>query len=260
MRFFKNFFPYLLPIFVAGAYVFLYAPILVLVVFSFNSVAFPYHWVSFSTKWYVDLFQSPEIWEVTKNSLIVACTSSMLSLLMALLFVFYGVQTKLRSAEFIFYINILIPEIVLALGLLIFFTYCSVPLGLITLIVGHTVLGLGFAVPILSNRFAEVDYSIIEAAYDLGATLNQTFLKIIVPMLMPALVAAGLLVFIISLDDFLISFFCAGGSAQTLSLYIFSMIRSGISPTINALSTLLLLVSSTIVLLFSLLKVKTRVF
>jgi spermidine/putrescine transport system permease protein len=128
------------------------------------------------------------------------------------------------------------------------------------LIAGHTVLGLGFSIPMISARFAEFDYSIIEASLDLGATLNQTFMRIVIPMLLPTIVAAGLLVFIISLDDFLISFFCVGSGTQTLSLYIFSMIRSGISPTINALSTLLLLASSIVVLFFSLLQVKTRIF
>ena len=180
--------------------------------------------------------------------------------MMSLLFVFYGAQSKIRSMEVLFYINLMIPEILLALSLLVLFTYCSIPLGLITLIVGHTLLGLGFAVPMISACFAEIDYSVIEASFDLGATLNQTFFRVIVPVLMPAMVAAGLLVFIISFEDFLISFFCAGSSAQTLSLYIFAMIRSGVSPTINALSTLLLLLSSAVVLLFSVLKVRTRIF
>jgi spermidine/putrescine transport system permease protein len=241
-------------------YTFLYAPIVVLIIFSFNSVAFPYRWVEFSTHWYQELFQSTEIWQVTKNSLIVASASSILSMILALLFVFYGTQSRLRSSGFLFYINLMVPEIILALGLLILFTYCSVPFGLTTLICGHTVLGLGFAVPMISARFSEVDYSVIEASLDLGASLNQTFFRVIIPILIPALIAAGLLVFIISLDDFLISFFCAGSTAQTLSLYIFAMIRTGISPTINALSTILLLISSTVVLLFSFLQVKARLF
>lgn len=260
VKVYNRFFNYLYPLFIFSVYTFLYAPIVVLIIFSFNSVAFPYRWVGFSTQWYVELFQSNEILQATKNSLIVACTSSLLSMLLALLFVFYGAQSKIRSSEFLFYINLMVPEIILALGLLILFTYCKVQLGLITLIAGHTVLGLGFAIPMISARFAEIDYSVVEASLDLGATLNQTFVRVIIPMLMPVMIAVGLLVFIISLDDFLISFFCAGSTAQTLSLYIFAMIRSGISPTINALSTILLLTSSLIVLLFSFLQVKVRLF
>ena len=250
---------FLFPLFVAAVYTFLYLPIVVLVIFSFNSVAFPYRWVSFSWQWYYELLQSSEIWYAAQNSLIVASASVFLSLSLSLLLVFYTARSRMRSFDVLFYINLLIPEIIFALGLLTLFVFFSIPLGLITLIAGHTILGLGFCVPLLSAQFAQLDYNIIEASYDLGASLNQTFFRIVVPVLMPALVAAGLLVFIISLDDFLVSFFCAG-SSTTLSLYIFAMIRSGVSPTINALSTILLFASSLIVLLFSLLKVRTRIF
>jgi spermidine/putrescine transport system permease protein len=229
-------------------------------IFSFNNVAFPYQWVGFTLKWYQELFQSPIVWDAFKNSLIVASSSMVLSLVMGVLLVFYSAQSRMHYATLLFYANLMIPEIVLAVGLLTLFTFFSVPLGLITLIVGHTVLGLGYVVPILAARFGEIDYSIIEASLDLGGTLHQTLFRIVLPLLMPAIIAAGLLVFVISLDDFLISFFCAGSSAQTLSLYIFAMIRTGVSPTINALATLLLLASSTIILLFSSLNIRMRLF
>lgn len=251
---------YSLPLFAASAYLFLYAPIIVLVLFSFNEVAFPYRWVAFSTQWYVDLWYSAEVWQAAYNSLIVATTSSLLALMLSLLWVFYGSHSKLKSLEAFFYINLMIPEIVGALGLLTLFHFFSIPLSLMTLIAGHTLLGLGYAIPIISASFAEIDYSIIEASLDLGASLHQTFWKVIIPVMMPALIAAGLLVFIISLDDFLISFFCAGGDSQTLSLYIFATIRTGISPTINALSTILLVVSSFVVMLFSFVQVKVKIF
>jgi ABC-type spermidine/putrescine transport system permease subunit II len=253
----SNFFFSLL---ISSVYIFLYLPIFVLVVFSFNSVAFPYRWVSFSWQWYQELFQSSEIWHALQNSLIVASAAVFFSLILGLLWVFYTIRSRMRSFESLFYINLLIPEIIFALGLLTLFIFFSIPLGLITLIAGHTVLGLGFCVPLLSAQFDQLDYNIIEASYDLGATMNQTFFRVVIPALWPALIASGLLVFIISLDDFLVSFFCAGPAAQTLSLYIFAMIRSGVSPTINALSTLLLLASSLIVLGFSLLKIQTRIF
>jgi len=131
-----------------------------------------------------------------------------------------------------------------------------VPLGTTTLIVGHTLLGLGYVIPILHARFVELDISLIEASYDLGATQKQTFFSIVLPLLRPALIASGLLVFIISLDDFIISFFCAGASIQTLPLYIFALIRTGASPMVNALSTILLIVSSLLVFLFSFLQIK----
>lgn len=251
---------YLLPLLVSCIYAFLYAPIIVLVIFSFNSVAFPYQWTEFSMKWYSELFQSPDVWMAAGNSLIVAMCSAILSLMLALLWAFFGMQANMRWLNPLFLVNLMIPEIILALGLLVLFTFFSVPLGLTTLIAAHTVLGLGYAVPLLTTFLAGLPYSIIEASFDLGASLQQTFFRIVVPILMPALTAAGLLVFIISLDDFLISFFCAGGSSQTLPLYIFAMIRAGVSPVINALSTVLLLLSSGLVLLFSLLKVRTKIF
>jgi spermidine/putrescine transport system permease protein len=251
---------FFLPCIVGGIYAFLYAPIIVLIIFSFNKIAFPYQWTEFSLTWYHELFQSQEVLQATKNSLIVALTSSALSLMLSLLWSFFGAQSKMRWLNSLFLLNLMVPEIILALGLLLLFTFFSIPLGLITLIVAHTVLGLGYAIPILTTQFSEIDYRMIEASFDLGASLSQTFVRIVVPMLMPALVAAGLLVFIISLDDFLLSFFCAGSGAQTLSLYIFAMIRTGVSPVINALSTVLLCVSSVCVLLFSLLKVRTKIF
>lgn len=239
---------------------FIYIPIVVLVLFSFNEVAFPYRWVGFSFNWYTELLESDEILQVVKNSCIVAGMSVFLSLMMGILLVFYTAHSRLRKFLLIFYANILFPEIVLAVGLLLLFTFFSVPPGLFPLIAGHTVLGLGYVVPILAARFAEIDPALIEASLDLGASLNQTFLRIIVPLLVPALIAAGLLVFVISFDDFLIAFFCAGTEAQTLPLYIFATIRTGISPLLNALSTLLLVVSSFLVLLFCWLQSKIRIF
>ncbi|MBI2775124.1 ABC transporter permease [Candidatus Dependentiae bacterium] len=256
----EGFSRYVLPIILALVYVFLYLPIIILIVFSFNSVSFPYTWHSFSLRWYAELFQSPVIWDAFKNSLIVACGSVFLSLVLGLLVVFYSVQAKMKKFLASFYANLMVPEIVLSVGLLTFFTFFGVPLGLTTLIVGHTILGLGYVVPLLSSRFAEIDYSLIEASLDLGATLNQTFMKVIFPLVAPTLVSAGLLVFIISLDDFLLSFFCAGSSAQTLSLYIFATIRTGMSPVLNALSTILFLLSSAIILILATSRFRTKLF
>lgn len=250
----------ILPFFVLCMYLFLYVPIIVLVVFSFNKVAFPYKWVGFTFHWYQELFQSVEILQATKNSLIIALSSACITLTLALGWIFYSRFYQLRAFKNIFLLSVIVPEIILALGLLSIFTFFSVPLDLYTLIAGHTMLGLAYAVPIISEQFYELDYSIIEASQDLGATLGQTFFKVILPNLFSGLFASGLLVFVLSLDDFLISFFCSGGNAQTLSLYIFATIRSGVSPSINALSTILLLASSVLILMVSLLNVRTKIF
>ncbi len=248
-----------LPLMVSFVFLFFYIPIIVLVTFSFNNAEFPYRWSGFSLRWYKVLFQSSEIWLVLKNSLIIATCATFLSLVMGLLLVFYA-GTKLRNYFVLFYSNLIFPEIVLAVGLLSFFTYWAVPLTLLTLVAGHTILGLGYVVPILSSRFNELESSIVEASLDLGATINQTFFRIIIPSLLPAIIASGLLVFIVSFDDFLFAFFLASGSSQTLPLYIFSMIRSGISPDINALSTMLILISSFFVLFFCLFRSRIRIF
>lgn len=240
-------------------YIFLYVPIIILMLFSVNDASFPYKWVGFSGRWYIELFTSVEIWQAFKNSIIVATMAVILSLAMGLFLVFYSSRTKIQKFLPIFYGNLMVPEIVLAVGLLSLFTFCYAPLGLLTLIIGHTILGLGYVVPILSAGLEEIDYSIIEASLDLGASLNQTFVRIIIPLLRPSLSAASLLVFVVSFDDFLVSFFC-GATVQTLPLYIFSMIRSGVSPTINALSTLLFLFSSFLVLGISFSKIRMKIF
>lgn len=251
---------YGLILFIIIMYLFLYLPIGVLITFSFNSMPYPYEWGSFSTKWYKELWQSSEIWEVTQNSIIVAVSSVILSLVLGLLFVFYSAKNKLQAFTPLFYANLAIPEIVIAVGLLSFFNFFSVPLGFTTLIAGHTLIGLGYSIPILQTRLTEIDYNIIEASLDLGATLHQTFFSIVIPIMVPAFVACALLVFIVSLDDFIIAFFCTGETAQTLSLYILSTIKTGVTPTINALSTCMLLFSSFFVVIFCSLRNRVRIF
>lgn len=241
---------------VLALYLFLYIPIAVLVIFSFNASAFPYVWKGFSLTWYAQLWESVEVWDALRNSFIVAISSVFLSLTMGVLLVYYGARTWLSRMLVLFYGSLAAPEIVIAVGLLSFFLLMRAPLGLTSLIAGHTMLGLGYVVPMVQARFDELDYALTEASYDLGATRTQTFFKIILPLLSPALFGAALLVFIISWDDFLISFFCAGAGAQTLPMYIFSMIRSGTTPVVNALSTIMLVMSALFVMVFSLLNVK----
>lgn len=249
-----------LPLLMCFGFLFVYIPIIILVAFSFNTVAFPYRWFGFTLDWYRELFVSPEIWFVVKNSLIVATSAMFLSLIIGLFFVFYGEQSGLKKFAMLFFTNLLFPEVVLGVGLLTLFTFLAIPLGLLTLIAGHTILGLGYVVPILSSRFQELDRNLLEASLDLGATVNQTFFRIVIPLMLPAMVASGLLVFVVSFNDFLIAFFCASGSSQTLPLYIFSLIRTGVSPAVNAVSTLLILLSGLFVLVFCSLRSKIRIF
>ncbi len=251
---------YLATLSVVGfTYLFLYVPIIVLLVFSFNTEGFPSPWKEFTLKWYHELFQASHLWASFLNSLIVALCATGLSLTMGVFLLFYAAQGG-RIGKFLnlFYGNLVIPETVLAVSLLGFFTLVSIPLGLTTLILAHTVLALGFVIPIVYARFVELDYRMTEASLVLGATPIQTFFKVTLPLLRPSLIVSGMLVFIISFDDFVLSYFCAGSTSQTLSLYILSMLRSGISPIVNALSAVLLILSSSLVLLFFWFSQKTR--
>ena len=246
---------------VASTYLFLYVPLIVLLVFSFNTEGFPSPWKEFTWKWYRELFESTHLWDAFYNSLIVAICSTAISLTMGVFLIFYAAQGG-RIGRFLnlFYGNLVIPETVLAVSLLGFFSLISIPLGLGTLVLAHTLLGLGFVIPIVYARYSELDYRMTEVSLVLGASPIQTFFKVTLPLLRPSLIATGLLVFIISFDDFILSYFCAGSSAQTLSLYILSMLRSGISPVVNALSAVLLVLSSLLVLIFFSLKTRTRIF
>lgn len=240
----------ILPFFVGLIYIFLYVPIIILVAFSFNKSMSTYKWSGFSLEWYKELFMSSQIWSALVNSLIVAFSSVFITLTIILMAVWCMMKKKYKLFEY-FGVVVLIPEIAIAVSLLTIFTFFNVPLGLNTLIVGHTLLGLGFAFPIIFNSFNDINKYLIEASLDLGANMTQTFFRVIMPLLYPAFFASGLLVFILSLDDFLISFFCTGPTSQTLSLYIFAMIRGGLSPVVNALSTLILIFSSICVLTYS---------
>lgn len=261
MHIIKTFHKISLPFFITLTYLFLYIPIFVLILFSFNSAQFPAPWSGFSLRWYYELLESAPLWKAFYNSIIIAVSATALSISLTLSIIYYQVMGgQLNKLLYIFYANAIIPEIVLAVGLLILLTYLSIPLGLFTLIVAHTVLGIGFVMPILYARYETLDKRLLEASLDLGATRFQTFFKIILPLLKPALFASSLLVFILSFDDFVLSFFCAGSESQTLSLYIYSMIKSGVSPVVNALSTILLAISSIIVMIFCFLNIKTKIF
>lgn len=247
---------YLLPMVVGAMYVLLYVPIVLLIILSFNYAPFFYTWGGFSLRWYTELLHSEEVWNTLQNSLIVALSAVVLSLSMGVLLSFYMHQRYMQRISLLFYGTLAAPEIVLAVGLLSLFVYGSLPLGLSTLIVGHTLIGLGYVVPMIYSRLQEMDETLVQAAMDLGASRSYTLYSVVMPFLTPTLLGAALLVFIISFDDFIIAFFCAGPSAQTLPLYIFSLIRTGATPVINALSTLLLAISGLLVLLYTSMTVK----
>ena len=246
---------------VTGTYLFLYIPIVILFVFSFNSKAFPAQWESFTLTWYQELFNSLALWASFKNSLIVATLSTALSLSMGILLMYFRANGG-RISKFLplFYGSLIIPETVLAISLLTFFSLFNIPLGLTSIVFSHAVLGLGFVIPIVYTRFLELDPRLQEASLILGASPTATFFKITLPLLRPSLIATGVLIFIISFDDFIVTYFCSGTAFQTLSIYLFSTIRTGISPVVNALSVFLFALTSLLAMCFFSPKIKTKVF
>ncbi len=250
-----------LNLFVLIVYLFLYAPIIILVTFSFNSKTFPAPWHSFTLHWYQELFRSVELWQSFRNSLVVASTATFLSLFLGACLVFFQSSGgKVKRYIPLFYGSLVIPETVLALGLISYFSILHLPLGLLTLIISHTVIGLGFAIPILFIRHSQLDSRLKEASLVLGASPVQTFFRITLPLLRPTMIASGLLIFVISFDDFILSYFCSGTSVQTLSIYLVNSLRFGISPIVNALSALLLLLTALLAFIFFSPKIRTRIF
>jgi len=257
----RNFFKKLIhPLYIIAAYLFLYIPIVVMVLFSFNDSDVSMAWKGFSWRWYKEVFYSPQILSALKVSLIVAAISTLISVTLGTLLVMASHWWHPFFLFRAFYSNVLLPDIVLSIGLMSMFAFLRLPLGYLSLITGHTLLGLGFVIPILRARFSEFDPILIEASLDLGGNYFQTCRRIILPLLTPALIAASLLVFTLSLDDFMISFFCSGAEIQTLSVYVYYNVKTLVHPSINAVSACLLAVSSFVVFLLCYFKVVDKAF
>jgi len=222
---------------------FFYIPIFIVVLFSFNSSKSPV-WTGFSLKWYEKLFtSSAHIWRTFMNSIIVGISSSFVGVILG---TFGAVAMYMGAKKFkklmwtTTYIPFIIPDIIIGVSLLIFFTTIHLKLSLLTIFIAHVTFSIPYTMMIILTRLQDFDKSIIEAAYDLGATRSIALWKVIIPIALPGIVAAFFMAFTLSIDDFVITFFVAGPSSTTLPLQIFSMVRFGISPVINAISTLLL--------------------
>lgn len=236
------------PVFFAGlmAMGFLYLPVMVLIGLSFNASTMGVAWKGFSLQWYAKLLADPAIIEATVTSLIIAFISTGLSLLLGIgtaigLEKYQGRYTSWMTA--IIVLPLVIPEILLGVALLMMFVLCQIPLGFGSIIIGHMVFNLPLTVVILRARLRKLDPAWEEAARDLGATPWNVLTRITLPMLRPAIWGAALLSFTVSLDDFVVTFFVAGPGATTLPLKVFSMIKTGITPEVNALSAILVVVS-----------------
>lgn len=235
-------------LFIILIYLFMFMPIIAIIINSCNESLFASNWKGFTLKWYKELFNSAEIGEAVLNSLIVAGSSTFLSVLLGTSFVLGTSEKKHVALDALFYPNIFTPDIVLAVAILALFKTLHIPCGFVSLIIGHTAIGLVFAIPLLRTRMDELDKHLIEASLDLGADHWYTARKILLPLLRPAIITSAFMAFTLSLDDFFISFFCSGNEIETISMYIFSHLRTNSSPVLSALSACMFIVSFTLLL------------
>lgn len=224
--------------------IFLFVPLFVVVIYSFNASK-GMRWTGFSLQWYTKLlFDSDQLWRAFANSFIIAISSSVVATILGSLAAVGIKWYKFKSRAYIQVVSFLpmvLPEVIIGISMLIFFTAVKIPLGMFSIFVAHTTFNLPFVFLLVSARLDEFDFSVIEAARDLGATERQTLTKVIVPSIMPGVMSGLLMAITMSLEDFVITFFVSGPGSTTLPLYVYSMIRYGVSPVINALSFVLIL-------------------
>ncbi len=231
------------------SYLFLYLPIAVLVVMSFNAAQTPYSWGGFDTVWYGRLLEDAQIRTGLINTLLVAFGATALSTVLGTtLAIGLFRHSRSRLLDSLAVAPAVLPDIVLAIGLLAFYTAVQFTLGLTSVLLAHAVFGTAFVTAVVRTRLGHVDASLEEASRDLGAAPLATFVHITLPSLAPGIIAGALLAFSLSIDEFVIAFFTAGPADPTLPIVIYSMVRFGVTPEINALATLLLAVSFTLVL------------
>ena len=236
-------------------YAFLYLPLAVVVLFSFNDSLLNAQWVGFTTRWYRKLLHDEEMLHAAANSLFIALTASSVATVLGTM---AGIALQrwqsgvLRFLPFLVLTPVAMPEILLGVSLLLFFRQVlDLTLGVFSILVAHITFSMGFVAIIVRARLAGMDESIFEAARDLGASPWRTFRHITFPLVLPGILAGFLMSFTLSIDDFVITFFVAGVGVSTLPLQIYSMIKVAVSPEVNAVSTLLMALTLTLIALAS---------
>lgn len=225
--------------------VFLFLPIFVLILFSFNTSQLNITFEGFTLKWYGELFKNTTLLLALKNTLIVAIVSTVVSTVIGTISAYglYKYDFPLKKiVNRLLYIPVVIPEIVLGISLLAIYTVFKLELGMTTLILAHISFSIPFVIINVRNILEQMDGNLILAANDLGASKLKTFLYVTIPSLMPGILSGAELAFTLSLDDVVISYFTAGPGSNTLPLQIYSIIKTGVTPDVNALITLMLLV------------------
>lgn len=237
--------------------VLLYAPIVMMVAYSFNNSELDMGWSGFTLKWFVKLFAAEDAKKAVINSVIVSCSSTAISIVMGAFAAIGFHKFEFKGKDLLdsfFYIPTIVPAMLLGVSLLSLFDIMYIPLSKVTIIIAHVT----FCMPVCFNNIRVAlngfDRSIEEAAQDLGCNEFQVITKVLLPNLVPAMMSGGLLAFTFSLEDVLTTFFVAGPKDTTLSMYIFGQMKSGMTPTINALSTLLIVVTVTLGIIMQILQ------
>ena len=223
-------------------FLFLYAPIIVLVVFSFNNSKSRSTWTGFTFKWYIELFKDAEILKALSNTLIIAVTSSIIATILgtlAAIGIYNMTNFKKKVVLNLNYLPVLNPDIVTAVSLMALFRFLRIRFGFATMLLSHITFSVPYVILSVLPKLKQMNKHLAEAAMDLGATPFYALRKVVIPEIMPGIITGGLIAFTLSIDDFVISFFNTGHGFSNLSITIFSMARRGINPVINALSTLM---------------------
>ncbi len=225
-------------------FLFLYAPIIVLIIFSFNSSKSRGVWSGFTLKWYMELFKDQEILKALYYTLLIAVLSSVISTIIGTFAAIgiYGMPgISKRIVLNLNYLPVLNPDIVTAVSLMTLFRFIRIEFGFITMLLSHITFSIPYVILSILPKLKQMNKHLAEAAMDLGATPFYALRRVIIPEIMPGIITGGLIAFTLSVDDFVISFFNKGAGVTNLSITIFSMARRGINPVINALSTLMFL-------------------
>jgi len=233
------------------AYAFLYLPLVIVVVYSFNDSRLNAEWVGFTLDWYRKLFANGEMLQAAGNSLLIALVASAVSTVLGTMAGLALYRYRIRVLEVLVLTPIAIPEILMGVALLIFFVLLNLSLGLVSVALAHIAFCIGFVAIVVRARLAGMDESLVEAARDCGATPLQAFWHVTLPLIMPGVVAGALMAFTLSIDDFVITFFTAGAGTVTLPLQIYSMIKIAVTPEVNAVSTLLMLLTLMLIVIAS---------
>lgn len=236
----------LLAAWTAVVFAFFYLPIATLVLFSFNESRLNVVWTGFTLDWYAALWRDSVLVRTLNNSLIVASVTTVVSVALGTAGAWLLYRYRYRASgllETLVFLPMIVPEVVLGVSLLILFVTIGLQLGYTTLVISHVTFCFPFVMAAVQARLAGLDPSLEEAALDLGATPLQAFTKVMIPYLMPAIVSGALMSFTLSLDELIVSYFTASARTRTLPLEIFGRVKKGLDPSLNAVSTVFVLVT-----------------